>query len=557
MSTKKKSVGYARVCRLLVFFAVVTMIFVLVPVASAQAKFKSKADFCSKLGKTIQGSSGSQMYCFGPQRNGTAQPFTFSPVSPQELANVDAANNAEDRTGSGAYIGGQSETSIAASGNYVVEAWNDGTGFFSACGAPMFKEELTGYGFSTDGGKTFTDYGGLPNNGCIFGNRWSGDPSVGVYTNSGFTYFYISSLYSTFFGLAVAVSACQVTGNTLACGQPTIAATSSCFGCGFSSLDKDYLVVDRANKRLYITFTDFNAPGAGQIEMAACDLDSPMAPVCQNGSSFGQSYVNVQLGDTANFCEYEGAYPALDQSTGDIYVGFEYNWGTNLFGSFNCVTAIPTQVVVAKVPASCLPDPDSGVSPCGPPFLTNSNIIISTDATVIPGYNRFLMNDFPRIAVSDVYRTVSLVWNDARDRPLGDILLQSYTLGGLIPVQSSPVRLNNDNGPGDMHAMPGLRNTSSTGLLNVTWYDRRGTNAGTGKTNVFGAINVNPLTSSTPLNHRFTNVSTDWLATSSVIIPNFGDYTDNFVSESNILYVSWSDGRTGVPQPEEGHVTVH
>jgi hypothetical protein len=214
-------------------------------------------------------------------------------------------------------------------------------------------------------------------------------------------------------------------------------------------------------------------------------------------------------------------------------------------------------VVVAKVPASCLPDPDSGVSPCGPPFLTNSNIIISTDATVIPGYNRFLMNDFPRIAVSDVYRTVSLVWNDARDRPLGDILLQSYTLGGLIPVQSSPVRLNNDNGPGDMHAMPGLRNTSSTGLLNVTWYDRRGTNAGTGKTNVFGAINVNPLTSSTPLNHRFTNVSTDWLATSSVIIPNFGDYTDNFVSESNILYVSWSDGRTGVPQPEEAHVTVH
>jgi hypothetical protein len=556
MPTNEKSVRYRRICHLLVFCSVVVMILVLMPVANAQTTFKSKADFCSKLGKTIQGSQGAHMYCFGPT-NGPAQPFTFSPVSPQELKNVDAANNAEDRTGSGAYIGGQSETSIAASGNYVVEAWNDGTGFFSACGAPMFKEELTGYGFSTDGGKTFTDYGGLPNNSCIFGTRWSGDPSVGVYTSSGFTYFYISSLFSTSFGLAVAVSACQVTGNTLACGQPTIAATSSCFGCGFSSLDKDYLVVDQARKRLYITFTDFNAPGAGQIEMAACDLHSPMAPVCQNGSSFGQSYVNVQPGDTANFCEYEGAYPALDQSTGDVYVAFEYNWYTNLFGSFNCVNAIPTQVVVAKVPASCLPDPDNGVSPCGPPFLNNSNIIISTDATVVPGYNRFLMNDFPRIAVSDVSRTVSLVWNDARDRPLGDILLQSYTLGNLIPIQSSPVRLNNDNGPGDMHAMPGLRNTSSTGLLNVTWYDRRGANAGTGKTDVFGAINVNPLTSSTPLNHRFTNVSTEWLATSSVFVPNFGDYTDNFVSESNILYVAWSDGRTGVPQPEEAHVTVH
>src|ERR1700730_10332168 len=170
------------------------MIIVLMPVANAQTKFKSKANFCSKLGKTIQGSSGAQMYCFGPQRNGPAYPFTFNPVSPKELRNVDAANNAEDRTGSGAYIGGQSETSIAASGNYVVEAWNDATGFYSACGAPMFKEELTGYGFSTDGGKTFTDYGGLLNNSCIFGTRWSGDPIVGVYTNSGFTYFYISSL---------------------------------------------------------------------------------------------------------------------------------------------------------------------------------------------------------------------------------------------------------------------------------------------------------------------------------------------------------------------------
>jgi hypothetical protein len=51
-------------------------------------------------------------------------------------------------------------------------------------------------------------------------------------------------------------------------------------------------------------------------------------------------------------------------------------------------------------------------------------------------------------------------------------------------------------------------------------------------------------------------VSTDWLATSSVIIPNFGDYTDNYVSSSDILYVAWSDGRTGVPQPEEAHLAV-
>ena len=132
MSTRKESIGYARVCHLLVFCSVAALILALMPAtANAQKMSKSKSDFCSQLGKTFQGSSGAQMYCFGPQKNGPAHPFNFRRSNPKGLANVDAANNAEDRTGSGAYIGGQSETSIAASGNYVVEAWNDGTGFFN------------------------------------------------------------------------------------------------------------------------------------------------------------------------------------------------------------------------------------------------------------------------------------------------------------------------------------------------------------------------------------------------------------------------------------------
>ena len=573
MATKKNTSDHTRIYRLVLSGSLTSLMLVFMPtLANARAPLKSKSDFCSKLGKTMQASSGAQMYCFGPQMNGPMHQFVVSSASPTGLANVDAASQAEDRTGSGAYIGGQSETSIAASGNFVVEAWNDGTGFFAGCGAAMFKEELTGYGFSTDGGKTFTDYGGLPNDSCSTGTRWEGDPSVGVYTNSGFTYFYISSLFACSpavgcpnFGLAVAVSACQVTGNTLSCGQPTIVATSDCNttnACAgdFTFLDKDYLVVDQARKRLYITFTDFDvAPSFpnGQIEMAACDLDNPLAPVCQNGTNFTQPYVNVQPGDSTNFCEYEGSYPALDRATGNVYVGFEYNWITNFLGGPNCVNTISTQVVVAMVRASCLPDPDTGmVSKCHPPFPENANSIVSTDATPVPGYNRFQMNDFPRIAVSDKYGTVSLVWNDARHRPLGDILLQSYNLGTLTPIQSSPIRLNSDTGAGDMHTMPGLKNASSSGLLNVTWYDRRGANAGTAKTDIFGALNLNPRISSTPSNKKFTNVTTDWLATSSVIVPNFGDYTDNFVSSSNVLYVTWSDGRTGVPQPEEAHTPI-
>lgn len=565
MATKTDGSGYPRICRLLLFCSMAAMILVLAPApANAQQhRYTNKTDFCNALGKTIQASSGAQMYCFGAQRNGPGLAI-LQPAGPppKGLANVDAANNSEDRTGSGAYIGGQSETSIAASGKYVVEAWNDGTAFFSACGAPMYKEELTGYGFSRDGGVTFTDYGGLPNNNCSTGSRWSGDPSVEVYVNSGLTYFYISSLFSTVNGLQVAVAACQVTGSTLTCGQPTIVASSN-NSISFSSLDKDYLTIDQANKRLYITFTDFadfNDPSGNTIQLAACDISRPLAPICSNGNAGAPPYLVVDLGDSVSFCEVEGAYPAVDPASGDLYVAFEYNWATNFFGAGACVDTNPTKVVTAFVRSSCLTDPTVGPSTCSPPFLENSNIIISTDATIVPGYNRTLMNDFPRIAVSDAHGSVSVVWNDARNRPLGDIFLQSYRLGSLTYIQGSPVQLSDDdssNRSSGAAFMPGLKNVSSSGKLNVTWYDRRGKNAGTGKTDIFGVTDVNPLTSGSPTNKKFTNVSTDWLATSSVIIPNFGDYTDNYVSSSDILYVAWSDGRTGVPQPEEAHEAVH
>jgi hypothetical protein len=122
---------------------------------------------------------------------------------------VDAGNPAEDQTnGTQAY--GQSETSIAAAGNYVVEAWNDSTGFFAPSCSPSFKDQLTGFGFSSDGGKTFTDLGGLPNVNC-FTSVFEGDPSVEVYQTGGNTYFYLSSLFfdATSFAEKIAMDVCR------------------------------------------------------------------------------------------------------------------------------------------------------------------------------------------------------------------------------------------------------------------------------------------------------------------------------------------------------------
>jgi len=171
----------------------------------------------------------------------------------------------------------------------------------------------------------------------------------------------------------------------------------------------------------------------------------------------------------------------------------------------------------------------------------------------IPGYNRFPMNDFPRVAVSDAKGTISMVWNDARFHAVGDILLQSFSLVSLGATTSSPVRLNIDTG--GWHFLPALRNSNQNGVLNVSWYSR--SSAKTAVTDVTAALDVNPLSAVTPAHNTLvTTIATDWNAVSSDIVPNFGDYTDNYTiatATGNFTgsrnFVAWSDGRLGLPQP--------
>ena len=549
----------------------------LVTATAASGQTHNQHPMCQAIaaGK-IQASSGAQMWCFGRQPNGPNLPL-HSPTTTTlsgfgfTANNVDAASLAEDVNGAGVRADGQSEVSIAAAGPFVVEAWNDSTGFISPCPSPKNKEELTGFAFSSDGGKTFTDLGGPPNAECA-NFLFEGDPSVEVYQKGGNTYFYLASLYPTIsFGFAplnnnIAITPCHVKPGppaSLSCGQPVIAATSSeCaieFGFFFCSfLDKDFLTIDAAHARLYVSYTEFGfVAHPNDIELAACDLTRPMAPVCSNGSQVSvftpqpDPYLVVAPADNINGCEREGAYPAADPATGDVYVAHEYNWFTNFLSFLPCST-IPTLIEVAHVPGSNLTLPLAS----GGPDVATSIPITSMDLTFVPGYNRFPPNDFPRIAVSDAHGTVSVVWNDAGRNPLGDILLQSFNLGTLTAVQPAPVRLNTDTGIGTLHFMPALRNVDAHGNLNVSWFDRR-RSPSTAYTDVFAALEVHPRTTSTPsFNTRVTNVSSNWLSNSSIIIPNFGDYTDNYVrivSGTATLFAAWSDGRYTIPQPFNAH----
>jgi hypothetical protein len=183
----------------------------------------------------------------------------------------------------------------------------------------------------------------------------------------------------------------------------------------------------------------------------------------------------------------------------------------------------------------------------------------SLNATPVPGYNRFGSNDFPRLAVSDRYGTVSMLWNDTRFNPLADILLESFHTASLAPVQAHPVVLNRP-GSGALHMFPAVRTATAAGRLDVAWYSR--TSPPTALTSADAVLGVNPLATSTPPSSvRITTVASNWLTATSLIFPNFGDYIDDALVATGTapyvgrtLCVAWSDGRFSVPQPFEAHL---
>src|SRR5215468_11616265 len=453
--------------------------------------------FCKGLGKRYWASAGAHAFCFGPQKQVGPQPRRAG-VSEGSGAprNVNAASFAEDVSPSGVQADGQSEVSIAASGRFVVEGWNDSTGFFSSCPSAMSKEELSGLGFSANGGRSFTDLGGLPNAQCTK-DLYQGDPSVAAYRVGGNTYFYYASLFNPPNGRGlskIAMDACKVVGAdshaTLSCGQPIVVGSSTecrkesvgphktALFCSFT--DKDFLTIDPARGRLYVSYTDFLFNGGTQVEAGVCDLGNasggpgpaggtPAAPVCEHGTApvpvsahvlQGKPYFTVAKPDPRG-CENEGAYPAVDPASGAMYVAYEFNIFTDLFPPCNG-TATPTADVMTRTPLSCLPL--AAVATCPGPKARISQPINSLSQTPVLGYNRFASNDFPRLGVSDRFGTVSMVWNDTRHHPLGDILLQSFHLGALQPVQAAPVVLDRP-ASGGVHMFPAIRTATAAGRL--------------------------------------------------------------------------------------------
>jgi hypothetical protein len=172
------------------------------------------------------------------------------------------------------------------------------------------------------------------------------------------------------------------------------------------------------------------------------------------------------------------------------------------------------------------------------------------------GYNRDSTNEFPRIAVaqSGPYRDrVYVVYQDCQ---LANGGTQAQTGGFGHP--DTDIYLSYSDDKGATWSAPTLVAGGADGLiqfwptvsiqpggnLDITYYESEEID-GTSLVDLYWAQSIDGGENfEAPV--RVTEVTTDWGATATNIIPNFGDY-NTAVSAGDRLFATWADGRNGVP----------
>src|SRR6266571_7591420 len=253
----------------------------------------------------------------------SAAPATAAALFPQDV-----------RVSSGV-PGTQSETSIAVFGSRVVAGYNQENG-----------NQWSGAAYSTDGGVTYIDNGGLPvgNGTAILG----GDPSITVCGDG--TFYYASLYYPNATDSALSVSVGTFTGSTLAWSNPRIALTSTT-----DFLDKDWITCDRATNTLYliyIRFVDNIVTGAvlpDQVEImtstdGAMTWSAPLVLESSATDSLEMSYVVVGPGGEV--------YTMWERGVDDIAA---VNTRIEFRRSFNHAVSFDPKVVVRTMTPSFYP----------------------------------------------------------------------------------------------------------------------------------------------------------------------------------------------------------
>lgn len=433
---------------------------------------------------------------------------------------------------------GRSETTIAASknGNNLVAGWNDaegfcGTPFGAPCPTPAVKG-LSGFAYSLDDGTTWTD-GGAPFNAS--GVMTRGDPSLDVGGAGNDTFYYANLAASATTGAGAGMIVHRGTFKAQTFSWDTATIIPPPFAGAF--LDKELLATDKNGSRphVYISVTNFFAGVGtrGQIE-AYSSTDG--------GTTYARSIV------------HPAEFPVLDQGSapavgpnGEVYVAWERGWqapagGQGIFPQIRLKTSLdngatwspPGGVLVADICAGAL----------FPPFA----------------YNRGVINDFPRIAVAQSgpqKGRVYVTWGDCRIANGGT---QAATGG--VGNRNTDIYVAHSDDQGATWSAPVLVAGGATkqfwpvvtvqpgGNVDVTYYDAVQVPASpptpsTSLVDTYWAQSLDGgVTWETP--EKVTTATSNWRTTATNIAPNFGDYNTH-VSAGDRLFVTWADGRAGVP----------
>ncbi|HXH33041.1 MAG TPA: hypothetical protein VNJ54_01365 [Plantibacter sp.] len=462
----------------------------------------------------------------------------------------------------------QSETEIAvlntsgSMGKKMVAGWNDSFGFYDR------EEGLSGYGYSTDGGNTWIDGGGLPP--AVPGrtgtnpDRYFGDPVLVVHHAS--QTFYYASIYLTPQGVftlsvnrgkfqdappqdveSISNTRCandfsefgvpdppQVKRERIIWEPPVQVVTSASLNNG-DFLDKEWMYVDQKTGSIYVTYTRFAADGSTPIEVSKC-MACANSPTFTTGM-FGPPTVIVPNEAT----EFNQATQPYTTNTGRVIVtwfarsfdgvGFaeseqriEYAYSDD-----DAATFTPEQLITQ-------------VNPQGEPLGYNrgrATILNAPYITVDKGEDDGTTSraESSRAGFNNVYVTYF-----SGKTPLGgvtkaaDIFVSTSTNNGT--TFGSPVKVN-DDATNTIHVFPSVQ-ANKHGDVYVGWIDRR--NDPTNVLNETWAAVSKSRGATFGHNVTESDVATSWFARADAR-PNFGDYNSSELLGFNQFVQIWADGR--------------
>ncbi|MFL5425196.1 MAG: sialidase family protein [Myxococcales bacterium] len=480
--------------------------------------------------------------------------FRRTVQSETEIAVLNRVPGAEDGDDDGA----------DSSGKLMVAGYNDSFGFYNN------QQGLSGFSYSTDGGKSWIDGGGLPPldpTGSDAGDHYFGDPVLVVHHRS--RTFYYASIYQAadgIFNLSVnrgkfrrappqgveSKANTRCAGNPAAFGipdpppvnslriiwePPVIAAAAIDPG---DLLDKEWLYVDQRTGELYLVYVRFSGDGSGATPLELVrSFDGGrtwtpptiIVPNLDDTFNTGLSIVTTPSGRViASWTARTFALtPPFNEISDRIETAFSDNDGVTF-----------TRPIVV-----------TGVNPQGEPRGYNRGraqildyTYLAVDKGRFDGAAGRDEDDAKRPGFGNVY----VAYFDGKT-PLGtitragDIKLSTSTTNGA--TWQRPVKVNDDN-TNTSHVFPSVQ-VNRHGTVFVTWVDRRVDPAANLLTDTWGAFSNNGGRCF-GRNIRITDVSTDWVARADAR-PNFGDYNSSEVIDFENFVSIWSDGRFPPPVP--------